>query len=63
MRTINMLIEKANAYDLPPSLAFIKFKKVFESMENWALNEGLNKARIDHQHTKIVKKIYRSSRN
>lgn len=43
---------------MPIWLAFIDYKKAFDSVESWAVVQSLQNARIDHRYTKLIKNIY-----
>lgn len=59
--TVKILIEKATEYNLPLYPAFIDYEKAFDSLEHWAIFDGLVKARIDHRYTKLLENIYKKA--
>jgi hypothetical protein len=42
-------------------LGFVDYEKAFDSIEVWAVLEGLNEARIDSRYSSIIQKIYENA--
>lgn len=59
--TMRIVIEKATEYQMPLWLAFIDYKKAFDSIESWAVIQSLQNARIDHRYTNLVNNIYQKA--
>lgn len=59
--TMRVLIEKSTEYQFPLWLAFIDFKKAFDSVETWAVLDALRNARVDHRYIDIINSIYKNA--
>ncbi|KAL0839312.1 hypothetical protein ABMA28_016056 [Loxostege sticticalis] len=55
---VRVLIEKSTEYQIPIWLAFVDYKKAFDSVETWAVSESLRNARVDNRYINIIESIY-----
>ncbi|KAL0810833.1 hypothetical protein ABMA28_010143 [Loxostege sticticalis] len=60
--TLRIVIEKTTEYNMPLWLAFIDYKKAFDSVETWAIIQSLQNARIDHRYSRLVDYITKTSK-
>lgn len=61
IQTIRTLIEKCTEYNVPLHLAFVDYKKAFDSLETWAVMEAMSNARIDSRYTNLIEDIYKDA--
>lgn len=61
LQMLKLRIEKANKYNIQLHLAFIEFKKAFDSVEIWAFLSALNDARVDSRCSQLIKNIYETA--
>lgn len=59
LQAIHTLIEKSAEYNFPLHLAFVDYKKAFDSLEVWAILRVMDKARIDSRYSNLIRNIYR----
>lgn len=59
--TMRTVIEKCTEYQMTLWLAFIDYKKAFDSVESWAVIQSLRNARIDHRYTNLIDNIYNNA--
>lgn len=55
--TMKIIIEKSNEYGFPLHLAFIDYRKAFDSIEHWAIYNSLANSRIDHRYIQLIKQL------
>ena len=61
LQTMKILIERATEYKIPLWIAFIDYRKAFDTVEIWAVTNALRNARIDSRYISIVEKIYQQA--
>jgi len=61
LHTVKLLIEKTNEYNLPLWMAFIDFRKAFDTVEYWSIIKALRNARIDQRYINIIKHIQQTA--
>jgi hypothetical protein len=59
--TMKILIEKANEYNFPLYLAFVDYKKAFDSVEKWAVIKSLKNCRVDSRYIDLISNIYENA--
>ena len=58
LQTVRSVMEKCSEYNVPLYMAFVDYKKAFDSVETWAFLSALEDARIDSRYTALIKNIY-----
>ena len=58
LHTINQVIEKTQEFNLSTFIAFIDYKKAFDSVEHASLVESLEKIAIHPKYIRLIDKIY-----
>lgn len=58
LQSINQLIEKSSEYQLPVYLAFVDFKKAFDSVEHHAIWDSLEHYGVSQPYILLLKNIY-----
>lgn len=58
IQTVRTLTEKCTEYNVPLPLAFVDYKKAFDSIEPRDVMDAIGRARIDLRYTKIERNIY-----
>lgn len=58
IQTIRCLLEKTTEYNIKIHLAFIDYKKAFDSVEIWAIMKALQNAMINSRYIKLLENIY-----
>ena len=58
LQASNQIIEKSNEYNLPLCIAFIDYKKGFDTVEYFAIFEALRKTNINETYINILRNIY-----
>ena len=61
LQTINQLIEKTNEYQKPLAIAFIDYKKAFDSIETDAVMLSLREQGVEEAYIRILKYVYQNS--
>nr|XP_013189558.1 unnamed protein product [Amyelois transitella] len=59
---MRVLIEKTTEYQMPLWLAFIDYKKAFDSVETWAVHNSLRNARVDHRYNQLIARVYQNAK-
>lgn len=55
------MIEKATEYNISLWMAFVDFRKAFDTVEIWAIIKSLRYARVDQRYINLIENIYRTS--
>lgn len=58
---MRIMVEKTTEYQMTLWLAFIDYKKAFDSVETWSVLESLQNARIDHRYCALVENMYKKA--
>lgn len=58
LHTVRTLIEKCTEYNVPLYLAFVDFKKAFDTLEISSVITALQNARVDSRYINIIENIY-----
>lgn len=61
LQTMKTVIEKVTEYNIPLWVAFIDYKKAFDTVEIWAVLQALKNARIDSRYNKLIEQIYKKA--
>ena len=61
LQTINQVIEKTDKFNIPLYLAFIDFKKAFDTVEHPSVIQALSNQGVEHKYIRILTKIYEDS--
>lgn len=61
LQTINQVIEKTDEFNIPLYLAFIDFKKAFDSVEHSCVLQALSNQGVEHKYINILTKLYGDS--
>lgn len=62
IHTVRILNEKTTEYNIPMWVAFIDFKKAFDTVEFWAIIRSMKNARIDQRYINIVQTLNEKSK-
>ena len=58
---MHQLIENASEYNIPLYLAFVDYRKVFDSVEIPAVQEAIEHHGVDQTYVSILKQIYQNA--
>jgi hypothetical protein len=61
IQAIRLLIEKSTEYNINIHMAFVDYRKAFDSVEAWSILRALQNARIDSRYIKLIKYIYENA--
>lgn len=61
LHTVRQIIEKTKEYNINVWMAFVDFRKAFDTVEIWAIIKSLRNARVDQRYINLIENIYKTS--
>ncbi|CAK1594822.1 unnamed protein product [Parnassius mnemosyne] len=58
IHTLRQIVQKSEEYNLPLCLAYVDYKKAFDSVEIWAVLQSLQRCQVDCRYIEVLKCLY-----